>query len=109
MVAVGPADAPPDTSKWASQAVPGERQALLDWWVPSARQLLDALWESGPGRACWSWWGTSQWPQTSGAAARHQLHESAVHTYGAQIAAGAPQPLPGSTRTQPTPPWGHGR
>lgn len=73
IVAAGPADAPPDTSQWAALAVPREREALLDWWDASARQLLDALREFGPGRGCWSWWGTSQSPQTSGAAARHQL------------------------------------
>ncbi|MEY9994959.1 hypothetical protein ABIE67_006991 [Streptomyces sp. V4I8] len=36
----------------------------------------------------------SQSPQTAGAAARHQLQEIAVHSYDAQITAGAPQPLP---------------
>ena len=37
---------------------------------------------------------TSQSPQTSGAVARHQLQQIAVHTYDAQLAVGAPQPLP---------------
>lgn len=35
-----------------------------------------------------------QSPQTSGAVARHQLQQMAVHTYDAQITVGAPQPLP---------------
>ncbi|MFF3945766.1 hypothetical protein ACFYYN_13170 [Streptomyces sp. NPDC001902] len=63
-------------------------------------------------------WGTSQWPQTSGAAARHRLHAIAVRTYGALIAAGAPQPLPDevahddvdeflSTRCATTRAWPH--
>jgi hypothetical protein len=36
----------------------------------------------------------SQSPQTCGAVARHQVQEMAVHTYDAQMALGAPQPLP---------------
>nr|WP_205615280.1 maleylpyruvate isomerase family mycothiol-dependent enzyme [Streptomyces harenosi] len=94
IVAAGPAAAPPDTSVWGVPAAPQEREALLDWWSASARQLLDALRESGPDRGCWTWWATSQTPQTAGAAARHQLQEIAVHTYDAQITAGARQPLP---------------
>jgi uncharacterized protein (TIGR03083 family) len=94
IVAAGPAEAPPPKSAWGASAVPREREALLDWWAASVRQLLDALRESGPGRGCWTWWGTSQSPQTAGAAARHQLQEVALHTYDAQITAGAPRPLP---------------
>ncbi|MFF9673345.1 maleylpyruvate isomerase family mycothiol-dependent enzyme [Streptomyces eurythermus] len=94
IVAAGPADAPPPKSAWGASAVPREREALLDWWAASVRQLLAALRESGPDRGCWTWWGTSQSPQTAGAAARHQLQEVALHTYDAQITAGAPRPLP---------------
>lgn len=36
----------------------------------------------------------TQSPRTCGAVARRQLHEIAVHTYDAQVTAGAPQPLP---------------
>jgi MDMPI C-terminal domain len=43
---------------------------------------------------CWTWWGDTQSPQTSGAAVRHQAQEAAVHTYDAQITAGAPEQLP---------------
>jgi len=94
IVAAGPADAPPDRSVWGGEAAPRDRAALLDWWTASARQLLDALREAGPDRGCWTWWDTSQSPQNSGAGARHQLQEIAVHTYDAQLALGAPQPLP---------------
>ncbi|MFD7326243.1 maleylpyruvate isomerase family mycothiol-dependent enzyme [Streptomyces sp. NPDC059875] len=94
IVAAGPADAPPAKSAWSAPVAPREREALLDWWAASAQQLLDALRESGPDRGCWTWWDTSQSPQTAGAAARRQLQEIAVHTYDAQITAGAPQPLP---------------
>jgi len=60
----------------------------------STQQLLDALREAGPDLGCWTWWGTSQSPQTCGAVARHQLQEIAVHTYDAQLTVGVPQPLP---------------
>ena len=94
-VAAGPADAPPaKTALDGAPAAPREREALLAWWADSARELLDALREAGPDRGCWTWWGTSQSPQTSGAVARHQLQEVAVHTYDAQLTLGAPQPLP---------------
>ncbi|MEU3956207.1 maleylpyruvate isomerase family mycothiol-dependent enzyme [Streptomyces achromogenes] len=93
-VAAGPADAPPPQSVWGTPAAPREREALLDWWAASVRRLLDALRESGPDRGCWTWWGTSQSPQTTGAAARHQLQEIALHTYDAQITGCAAQPLP---------------
>lgn len=94
-VAVGPADAPPaETASPGGPAAPWEREALLAWSAESTEQLLSALWESGPDRGCWTWWGGSQSPQTCGAVARHQLQHVAVHTYDAQIAVGAAQPLP---------------
>jgi uncharacterized protein (TIGR03083 family) len=73
---------------------PGDRAALDAWLAASTQQLLDALRDAGPDRPCWTWWATSQSPQTSGAVARHQLQEVAVHTWDAQAAAGAPAPLP---------------
>lgn len=87
---------PGATAKSAPQgpAAPREREALSAWLAASTQQLLDALREAGPDRGCWTWWGKSQSPQTCGAVARHQLQEIAVHTYDAQLAAGAPQPLP---------------
>lgn len=56
--------------------------------------MLDAMREAGPDRGCWTWWGRSQAPETSGAVARHQIQEFAVHTYDAQLTQGAAQPLP---------------
>jgi len=73
---------------------PREREALVDWLAASTQQLLDALREAGPDRACWTWWAESQSPQNCGAVARHQLQEVAVHTYDAQLTLGDPQPLP---------------
>ena len=90
-VAAGPADAP---AAVPAPVVPREREALLDWFTASMAELLAALREAGPDRGCWTWWGASQSPQTSGAVARHQLQQVAVHTYDAQVTVGAPQPLP---------------
>lgn len=92
-VAAGPA-ATAKSAPEGAPTVPREREALLAWLAASTQELLDALREAGPDRGCWTWWGTSQSPQTCGAVARHQLQEIAVHTYDAQITVGAPQPLP---------------
>ena len=73
---------------------PGDRATLDAWLAASTQQLLDALRDAGPDRPCWTWWATSQSPQTSGAVARHQLQEVAVHTWDAQAATGEPTPLP---------------
>ncbi len=91
IVAAGPADAQP---AFSTPAPPREREALLAWFAESTQQLLGALREAGPDRGCWTWWGSSQSPQTTGAVARHQLQQVAVHTYDAQITIGAAQPLP---------------
>ncbi|MCU7723347.1 maleylpyruvate isomerase family mycothiol-dependent enzyme [Actinoplanes sp. KI2] len=87
---------PDATAKSASPgpAAPHEREALLAWLAVSVQELLAALREAGPDRGCWTWWETSQSPQTCGAVARHQLQEIAVHTYDAHLALGTPQPLP---------------
>ena len=92
-IAAGPAAQGKSTSEGAP-AAPRERGALLSWLAASTQELLDALREAGPDRGCWTWWATSQSPPTCGAVARHQLQEIAVHTYDAQLTAGAPQPLP---------------
>jgi uncharacterized protein (TIGR03083 family) len=119
VLAAGPAAAPPaESASQGAPAAPREREALLAWSAASTQQLLDALREAGPDRGCWTWWGTSQSPQTSGAVARHQLQEIAVHTYDAQITIGAPQRLPDeaaldgvdeflSTCCAGTDPWPH--
>ncbi|WP_433375170.1 maleylpyruvate isomerase family mycothiol-dependent enzyme [Actinoplanes sp. CA-142083] len=95
IVAAGAGDAPPDKSAWDDgSGAPRERAALLGWLRQSIELLGRTLREAGPDRGCWTWWGDSQSPQTSGAVARHQVQEVAVHTYDAQLALGAPQPLP---------------
>ncbi|MCA2212253.1 maleylpyruvate isomerase family mycothiol-dependent enzyme [Jidongwangia harbinensis] len=67
---------------------------LLDWFGESTRLLLAALREAGPDAPSWTWWGASDAPQTSGAVARHQVQEAAVHAYDAQETIGKPEPLP---------------
>ncbi|HEX2771756.1 MAG TPA: maleylpyruvate isomerase family mycothiol-dependent enzyme [Micromonosporaceae bacterium] len=93
-VAAGPAAPPARSGSEGAAAAPREREAQLAWLAASTQQLLDALREAGPDRGCWTWWGTSQSPQTCGAVARHQLQEITVHTYDAQLTLGAPKPLP---------------
>lgn len=88
-VAAGPAATAKSVPERAT-AVPAQREALSAWLADSTRELREA----GPDRACWTWWGASQSPQTCGAVARHQLQEIAVHAFDAQVTAGAPQPLP---------------
>ncbi|WP_405835716.1 maleylpyruvate isomerase family mycothiol-dependent enzyme [Streptomyces sp. NBC_01518] len=115
IVAAGPADVRPDVT--VSEA-PQERPALLAWSAESTEQLLRSLREFGPDRGCWTWWGDSQSPQTSGAVARHQVQEAMVHAYDAQITVGTPRPLPDeaaldgideflSTCCAGTDPWPH--
>ncbi|MGM1057767.1 maleylpyruvate isomerase N-terminal domain-containing protein [Saccharothrix sp. Mg75] len=91
-VAAGPAAA--KSAPVGAPPAPRDREALSDWLAASTRELLDALREAGPDANCWVWWGVSQSPPTTGAVARHQLQEIAVHTYDAQLTAGAPRPLP---------------
>ena len=119
VVEAGPADAPPAEAAAADlTAAPREPAALLAWSAESTRLLLDALRAAGPDRGCWTWWGDSQSPQISGAVARHQVQEATVHTYDAQLTAGAPQPLPDdaaldgvdeflTTCCEGTDPWPH--
>jgi uncharacterized protein (TIGR03083 family) len=95
IVAAGPGAQPPaKTDPKGAPTAPRDREALDSWLAESTALMLGALREAGPDRGCWTWWGLSQAPQTSGAVARHQIQEIAVHTYDAQLAQGAAQPLP---------------
>ncbi|MEW1914438.1 maleylpyruvate isomerase family mycothiol-dependent enzyme [Kitasatospora sp. NPDC085895] len=96
IVGAGPADAPPAeaAAERAALVVPREREALVAWLEESTQLLLGALREAGPDAGCWTWWSALQTPRTSGGVARHRVQESAVHTYDARLAMGAPQPLP---------------
>ena len=95
VVAAGPAADPPAESELeGAETAPREREAMLAWSAASTRQLLDALRDAGPDRGCWTWWASSQSPEVSGAVARHQVQEAAVHTYDVQVTLGTPRPLP---------------
>ncbi|MFJ9342218.1 maleylpyruvate isomerase family mycothiol-dependent enzyme [Streptomyces sp. NPDC101733] len=96
IVGAGPADAPPAeaTAARAALEVPRDPETLSAWMAASTQLLLSALREAGPDTGCWAWWSALQTPRTSGGVARHRVQENAVHTYDAQLAAGAPQPLP---------------
>lgn len=95
IVAAGPGAQPPaKTDPKGASTAPRDRETLDSWLAESFALMLDALREAGPDRGCWTWWGRSQAPQNSGAVARHQIQEIAVHTYDAQLAQGAAQPLP---------------
>ncbi|GLY54182.1 maleylpyruvate isomerase family mycothiol-dependent enzyme [Lentzea sp. NBRC 102530] len=74
--------------------VEAPREGLLEWMTESTRLLVTALEKAGPDQECWGWWGESQSSLTVATAARRQLHEVAAHTYDAQLAVGAPQPIP---------------
>ncbi|OKJ72786.1 maleylpyruvate isomerase family mycothiol-dependent enzyme [Streptomyces sp. CB02460] len=91
IVAAGRAEAPP--AKDPVHA-PGELDALLAWYAESNELLLSALREAGPERACWTWWKAGVSPANAWGVARRRVHEVLVHTYDAQLAAGAVQPMP---------------
>ncbi|HEX5429238.1 MAG TPA: maleylpyruvate isomerase family mycothiol-dependent enzyme [Pedococcus sp.] len=119
IVAAGPADQrPTGTAPSDAVAAPREQEAMHAWLAASVDELDTALRDAGPDRGCWTWWPDSQSPQTAGAVARHQVQEVAVHTHDAQLALGAPQPLPDevaldgveeflSTCNATTSPWPH--
>jgi uncharacterized protein (TIGR03083 family) len=93
IVAAGPAADPP-----AEDQVPGAEPSgdLARWSAGSTRELVTALAAAGPDRPCWTWWaGQGGAPATSGAVARHQVQEAAVHAFDAQQAAGQAAALPG--------------
>jgi uncharacterized protein (TIGR03083 family) len=95
IVAAGPGAAPPaKTDPKGAPTAPRDREALDAWLAESTELMLDAMRAAGPDRGCWTWWGRSQAPETSGAVARHQIQEIAVHTYDVQLTQGAAQPLP---------------
>ncbi|WP_030464645.1 maleylpyruvate isomerase family mycothiol-dependent enzyme [Kitasatospora sp. NRRL B-11411] len=95
IVAAGPGAEPPArTDPKGAPTAPRDREALDAWLAESTELMLAALREAGPDRGCWTWWGRSQAPETSGAVARHQVQEIAVHTYDVQLTLGAARPLP---------------
>ncbi|MFI6157875.1 maleylpyruvate isomerase family mycothiol-dependent enzyme [Kitasatospora sp. NPDC051170] len=94
-IAAGEAEAPSAEAFAVKQTeAPQDRAELVEWVAEGVRLMAAALREAGPESPSWAWWGDSQSPLTVGAVARHQLQEIAVHTYDAQLAVGAAEPLP---------------
>ncbi|MFI5532902.1 maleylpyruvate isomerase family mycothiol-dependent enzyme [Kitasatospora sp. NPDC051853] len=94
-VAAGPAGGPsPEGLAAKAEPAPRELDALLAWLAAGTEQLVSTLRELGEDAPCWTWWAEGATPQTAGGVARHRVQESAVHTYDAQSAIGAPQALP---------------
>lgn len=89
-VAAGPSERPPDL-RTADDTLPAD---LLIRSAAATQELIAALRAAGPVLGCWTWWGDSDVPMTSGAVARHQVQEAAVHAFDAQLATGTPQPVP---------------
>ncbi len=89
-VAAGPSEKPPTVAP-ADDTQPA---GLLARSAAATQELLASLRAAGPAAGCWTWWGDSGVPMTSGAVARHQVQEAAVHAFDAQLATGTPQPVP---------------
>jgi uncharacterized protein (TIGR03083 family) len=89
-VTAGPSEKPP-TVALADDTLPA---GLLARSTAATDGLIAALRAAGPAVGCWTWWGDSDVPMTSGAVARHQVQEAAVHAFDAQLATGTPQPIP---------------
>ncbi|MFF2167635.1 maleylpyruvate isomerase family mycothiol-dependent enzyme [Streptomyces sp. NPDC058175] len=89
-VVAGPSEKPPTVAP-ADDTLSAD---LLARSAAATQELIAALRAAGPAVDCWTWWGDSDVPTTSGAVARHQVQEAAVHAFDAQLAAGTPQPVP---------------
>jgi uncharacterized protein (TIGR03083 family) len=96
VVAAGPATEPPDDAAIEGRTPSGD---LLAWSADCTADLLAALRRAGPDLDCWTWWMESSAPATSGAVARHQVQEAAVHARDAQETAGYAEPLPEAIAT----------
>ncbi|MFE4176865.1 maleylpyruvate isomerase family mycothiol-dependent enzyme [Streptomyces sp. NPDC056909] len=89
-VVAGPSEKPPTVAP-AEDTLPADPLARS---AAATQELITALRAAGPAVGCWTWWGDSDVPTTSGAVARHQVHEAAVHAFDAQLATGTPRPVP---------------
>lgn len=89
-VTAGPSEKPPTVAPADDTLSAG----LLARSAAATQGLIAALRSAGPTLGCWTWWGDSDVPMTSGAVARHQIQEAAVHAFDAQLATGTPQPIP---------------
>jgi uncharacterized protein (TIGR03083 family) len=72
-----------------SQAEPPPADERVEWFAAGVPMLADALADAGPEVELWSWTPD----KTSGFWARRQAHETAIHRYDAQLAAGRTEPI----------------
>ncbi|MBV1939098.1 maleylpyruvate isomerase family mycothiol-dependent enzyme [Streptomyces sp. BV286] len=89
-VVAGPSEKPPTVAP-ADDAAPSD---LLARSASATQELIAALRSVDPAAGCWTWWDGSGVPMTTGAVARHQVQEAAVHAFDAQLATGTPEPVP---------------
>ncbi|MFI0219082.1 maleylpyruvate isomerase family mycothiol-dependent enzyme [Streptomyces lydicus] len=89
-VMAGPSEKPPTVAP-ANDTLSAD---LLARSAAATQELIAALRTAGPTVDCWTWWSDSDVATTSGAVARHQVREAAVHAFDAQLAIGTPQSLP---------------
>ncbi|MGW2081172.1 maleylpyruvate isomerase N-terminal domain-containing protein [Streptomyces sp. NPDC001939] len=87
-VVAGPSEKPPTVAP-ADDTLSA---SLLARSAAATQELIAALRAAGPAADCWTWWGNSDVPKTSGAVARHQVQEAAVHAFDAQLASELPSP-----------------
>ena len=93
-VVAGPSEKPPTVAPAVAPADDTLSAGLLARSAAATQELIAALRAAGPAVGCWTWWADSDVPTTSGAVARHQVQEAAVHAFDAQLAAGTPRPVP---------------
>jgi uncharacterized protein (TIGR03083 family) len=63
---------------------------LAQWFRACTASLAAALEDLGDNSPCWTWWGE---PLTSGAVARHQVQEAAIHHWDVCLALGNRQTI----------------
>jgi uncharacterized protein (TIGR03083 family) len=63
---------------------------VVEWFRAGTASLASALREVGDDAPCWTWWGE---PLTATAAARHQVHEAAIHNWDTKLTLGIERPL----------------
>ena len=70
---------------------PAEASAILPWFEEGAAALLSALQECDPEAPAWNFTGVDT---TMGFWVRRQAHETSIHRWDGQSAAGATTPIP---------------
>jgi uncharacterized protein (TIGR03083 family) len=68
-----------------------EGDAVLPWYRDGLDQLVEVLAATDPNARVWNW--SSIWPDTAAFWPRRMAHETAVHRYDAEGAAGATRPI----------------